>query len=105
MRRILLAAVAIAPIAACATAPDPSAPGSGQTVFDPNTDFPFLAIIGTPIYIAFKVPVCAVSAAVSLPLAGMSELNGSGDAGGREMRRSLSTGLAQSCGPPYVLTP
>jgi hypothetical protein len=105
MRRILLAIAALAPIAACATAPDLSAPGTGQTVYDPNTDFPFLAIVGTPIYLAFKIPVCAASAAVSLPLAGMSELNGAGDAGGRDMRRSLSTGLAQSCGPPYALTP
>jgi len=105
MRKFLLAALAIAPLAACATAPDQSASGSAPTASNPDTNMPFVEIFATPVYLALKVPVCGFAIAAALPLGAMSELNGSADGGGREMRRALNNGVAQSCGPPYFLTP
>lgn len=61
----------------------------------------FISIVGTPFLIAFKIPVCIASVAIAAPLAGAAALTpGSG-----ETRRTLGAGLAENCGPPYVLTP
>jgi hypothetical protein len=79
-------------LAGCAGTPDDR--GSGNT---------FISVVGTPFLIAFKIPVCVASAAIAAPLAGVSALNP--DSGGREFREALGAGVAQNCGPPYVVSP
>jgi hypothetical protein len=92
-------------LAACASerqamAPQPGgAPQPAGT--PPRPGETFLAVIGTPFLIAFKIPVCVASAAIAAPIAGAASLAGSG----REARRALGEGLEQNCGPPYILSP
>ena len=72
---------------------------------DPNAGRVFLSIIGTPFLIAFKIPVCAATIAVSAPLAGVSEISGPAAPDGADLRQGLSEGLASNCGPPYAVSP
>lgn len=102
----------------CAAAPE-SAPGTaGSAAATPATSPPeasaatqpaagpsFLSIVGTPFLIAFKIPLCIITIAVAAPLAGLSELPGTADTEGRDMRRQLEIGINQNCGPPFVVTP
>jgi hypothetical protein len=88
MQKIALVLVLV--LAGCASAP----PSPGRTV---------LSVIGTPFLLAFKIPVCIVSAAVSAPLAGAAEIAGTRQADSLE--ESLSDGLERNCGPPYAVAP
>jgi hypothetical protein len=99
MRAIAVATPLMLGLAGCVSAPNEqavpsSAPGAGAT---------FLSIIGTPFLLAFKIPVCVASAVVAAPLAGASAL--AGEESARYTGQILANGLAQNCGPPYVLTP
>lgn len=91
MHKIALALVLALALAGCASAP-PSSPGRTA-----------LSVIGTPFLIAFKIPVCVVSAALAAPLAGAAELAGTSQAASLE--QSLADGLERNCGPPYVVAP
>ncbi len=75
----------------CANPPPPS---PGRTA---------LSVIGTPFLLAFKIPVCVVSAVMAAPLAGAAELAGTSQADSLE--QSLGEGLERNCGPPYAVAP
>ncbi|HUZ74249.1 MAG TPA: hypothetical protein VMU87_14805 [Stellaceae bacterium] len=71
----------------------------------PSTGSRFLAVVGTPFYLLFKIPVCVVTVVVAGPIAGISALAGPSNPQAVQVRRDLGEGLAQNCGPPYALSP
>jgi hypothetical protein len=91
MKKIALAFVLALVLVGCASESQPS-PGSTA-----------LSVIGTPFLLAFKIPVCVVSAVVAAPLAGAAELAGTSQA--VSLEPSLGDGLERNCGPPYVVAP
>ena len=58
-----------------------------------------LAIVGTPFVFAFRTVVCAATAVVAGPTAGLLAFSEEREAGLAYLRY----GLAQNCGPPYVV--
>lgn len=72
----------------------------------PQGNGDFVSAVGTPFYIAFKIPVCAMTIAIAGPIAGMAGLAGpSENAASHDVRLDLDDGLMRNCGPPYVLVP
>lgn len=62
-----------------------------------------VAVLGTPFFWAFKGAVCVGSVALAAPTSAAAAL------GGHHARQEgleiLGEGVAQNCGPPYVLKP
>lgn len=99
-------------LAGCATAaPDPALdPVAAAPEVAPETRAPpsatagpsdwALAIVGTPFVFAFRTVVCAATAVVAAPTAGLLALTEES----REGLGYLRYGLAENCGPPYVLS-
>jgi type IV pilus biogenesis protein CpaD/CtpE len=90
MRKTILPALLSAAIAGCASTPPPG----GNNL---------AAAVGTPVYLALKGPFCVVTVAIAAPLAGLSGFAPTAEA--QELRSGLGDGIAENCGPPYVLTP
>ena len=61
-----------------------------------------VAIVGTPVYLAFKTVICGASLVVAAPTAAVITLADSPYAMGVD---KLGDGIAANCGPPYVLSP
>ena len=61
-----------------------------------------VAIIGTPVYLAFKTVICGASLVVAAPTAAVIAISDSPYAMGVD---KLGDGVATNCGPPYVLSP
>jgi hypothetical protein len=57
-----------------------------------------VAVLGTPVLVAVKVPVCAATIAVAAPLAALSEL-------AQPSPTQILFAEGRNCGPPYVVTP
>lgn len=88
---LVLAALAVS---ACSSSSDPS---SREQVAD---------VVGTPFYIAFKIPVCVATVALAAPWAGVAGLSDPPPyAADNDPRPALDHGIRRNCGPPYVLTP
>ena len=86
-----------APDPGIAAAPEaaPDATGSPRASAGPS-DWA-LAIVGTPFVFAFRTVVCAATAVVAAPTAGLMALS-------EDYRPGLAylrDGLAENCGPPY----
>jgi hypothetical protein len=101
MRTRFLIGLTILALAGCGTpTPHDGSPyytqrsGVGETI---------VSIVGTPLLIAPKIPACVVTVAASAPAAGAAGL-GSYEAG-KQATEVLGEGVAQTCGPPYVLSP
>jgi hypothetical protein len=61
--------------------------------------------IGTPFYLAFKIPVCAATLVVAAPLAGIAGLaEPSPNAAAHDPKADLDYGIRKNCGGPYALT-
>ncbi len=60
-----------------------------------------VSIIGTPFALAFKTVVCGATLVVAAPVAGMLALGSDASEG----YQALGDGIAQNCGPPYVVSP
>lgn len=58
-----------------------------------------LAIVGTPFVFAFRTVICAATAVVAGPTAGLLAFSEEREAGFAYLR----DGLAQNCGPPYAV--
>jgi hypothetical protein len=93
------AAPEAAPDAGVAAAPDaaPDAPESPAASAGPS-DWA-LAIVGTPFVFAFRTVVCAATAVVAGPTAGLLAFSEEREEG----LAFLRYGLAENCGPPYVV--
>lgn len=91
MRKTLLLSLLGGAIAGCA---GPAPPQDGNNL---------AAMIGTPVYLALKGPFCVATVAIAAPLAGLSGFAPSAEA--QELRSGLDDGIAENCGPPYVLAP
>ncbi len=106
-------------LAACANGadrkPGPAAAGSGAEPVamnaaaerpasrpSPSAAGWAVSVVGTPFAFAFKSVVCAASVVVAAPVAGFLAL-GLDPAG--EGYQMLGDGIAQNCGPPYVVSP
>jgi hypothetical protein len=59
-----------------------------------------LAIVGTPFVFAFRTVVCAATAVVAAPTAGVLAFSPERELGMAYLR----DGLAQNCGPPYAVS-
>jgi hypothetical protein len=102
----------IAILAGCATAaPEPAVHTAGPLHTPPDvaeraraataagpSDWA-LAIVGTPFVLAFRTVVCAATAVVAGPTAGLLALTDEREAGLAYLR----WGLAENCGPPYTV--
>lgn len=99
--RSITAALVLA-LAGCSAGPGQ---GSG--------DFGAVSIVGTPILIALKVPVCIATIAVAAPVSALTELarpasplaavNPDYDYNVL-IRDNLDDGVRQNCGPPFAVT-
>ncbi len=107
MRRILAMAMIAGALAGCA-APPPPGPTAGQNaqpVVQPGGGDQVLAAIGTPFLIVAKVPVCILTLVVAAPAGAVSSITDPDNSLGHELRQGLSDGIAQNCGPPYIVSP
>jgi len=91
MKMQAIAAVLFLAAAGCASSPPPTPQQST------------IGALGTPFYLVLKIPVCAVTVALSAPLAGAAGLSSTPQSW--LIRADLDESLRQNCGPPYVLTP
>jgi hypothetical protein len=102
VRTWLASSCLIVVLGGCATAPASSgSAGEHTTAVHPGDAA--VSVLGTPFYLVFKGTVCAASAVIAAPFAGLVALSESPFA--PEARRELREGLDHNCGPPYVLSP
>jgi hypothetical protein len=99
MKLHLMAALLVAPLCACSYGPNgtwASPSGTGSTV---------VAAAETPVYFAFKAPVCVLRTPALIPatLASMVvPFSKSKEGSGADY---LSNNAMADCGPPYMVTP
>lgn len=63
-----------------------------------------VSVIGTPFLIAFKIPACVTTLAISGPAAALQQLAAPNEDGLQpDIRPALDAGIDQNCGPPYVV--
>ena len=109
------AVLTMALLAGCATAPPEPTPDAGApSAIEAAPDAAegatpaasagpsdwALAIVGTPFVFAFRAVTCAATAVVAGPTAGLLALSDQRAAGLAYLR----WGLAENCGPPYVVS-
>lgn len=106
MPRKILVGLLVLALSACATSHGPSASNDGGNVTStaPNASASgwAVAIVGTPFALGIKTVVCAATLVVSAPIAGILALGVDPSGEGYE---ALGDGVAQNCGPPYVVSP
>jgi hypothetical protein len=104
-RKIVVLSLVLA-LGACATSsgqPTPlvgSAPASARPGASPAGWA--IAVVGTPFALVFKTAICAASLAIAAPVAGLLVLDPDPYSEGHEI---LGDGIANNCGPPYVVSP
>ena len=64
-----------------------------------------LAAVGSPLLVIGKLPLCILTLVAAAPVGALSEASDPADPFGHDLRQDLSDGLAQNCGPPYVVAP
>lgn len=97
MRRMVMAGL-VAALGGCAQQ-------QGATTQPIDGGATALATFGTPFLVVAKLPVCIVTIAMAAPVGAVSELSDPATPFGHELRQDLSDGIAQNCGPPYVVAP
>ena len=102
-RMILVLPVALG-LAACASSPGPPAADDGSAPASPGASPAgwAVAVVGTPFALAFKTVICAASLAIAAPVAGLLVLDPDPYSEGHAI---LGDGIANNCGPPYVVSP
>ncbi|MDB5408905.1 MAG: hypothetical protein JWL84_3817 [Rhodospirillales bacterium] len=95
MHRALIAATIVNLLYACTS--QSTAPESAHG---------FVSVIGTPLLLAFKVPVCAATVVLAAPGAALAAIaEPSPNTAQPPLRPALDQGVAENCGPPYALQP
>lgn len=108
MSRSFLILALVMALAACATSTAlPPATGEvaapASTRPSPSAAGWAVSIVGTPFALAFKGAVCAASLVIAAPIAGLLVLDPDpSSAAGQEI---LGDGIANNCGPPWVVSP
>jgi hypothetical protein len=106
MSRKTLVLPLVLALGACATSSGPPAAdaGSASASAKPGASPAgwAVAIVGTPFALAFKTAVCAASLVIAAPIAGILVLDPDPYSEGHEI---LGDGIANNCGPPYVISP
>lgn len=87
-------------LASCVSSPESP---SGVAV-PASRPLPALSVVAAPFVVAFKVPVCVLTAVVAGTVGGASELTPP-DQSSFLLRQDLEDGLEHNCGPPYTITP
>jgi hypothetical protein len=65
-----------------------------------------ITVVGTPFLIAFKIPACVATVAISGPAAALQQLAAPNEDGLQpDIRPALDAGMVQNCGPPYYVLP
>jgi hypothetical protein len=104
-RKILVLALVLA-LGACATSSGPPAANGGPApaAAEPGASPAgwAVAVVGTPFALAFKTVICAASLAIAAPIAGLLVLDPDPYSEGHAI---LGDGIANNCGPPYVVSP
>lgn len=95
MRLKALAVLLAVALAGCASS-------SGSPMSESPAGNTAVAVIGTPFLLVFKTATCAITLAVAAPAAGILALGVDPYGDGFDY---LGSGVANNCGPPYVLTP
>jgi hypothetical protein len=95
MRLKALAVLLAVALAGCASS-------SGPPMSDSPAGNTAVAVIGTPFLLVFKTATCVITLAVAAPAAGILALGVDPYGDGFDY---LGSGVANNCGPPYVLTP
>jgi hypothetical protein len=102
MRPQIAALTCVLAAGGCQTPPpDVRVPDHQRVVMHPGDAT--VSAVGTPFYLAFKTAFCAASVAIAAPVAAIAAMSESRSA--PQARRDLGDGVAQNCGPPYVLSP
>jgi hypothetical protein len=98
MGRMAMAGLMAAALAGCTVQAETTTTpaGGGENV---------LAAFGSPLLAIAKVPVCVVTIVMAAPVGAVSELSDPATPFGHDLRQGLSDGIAQNCGPPYVVAP
>ena len=99
MRQMVMAGVVAAALGGCA---NQAATTEGPP---PDGGAAVLATFGSPLLVIAKLPICVVTIAIAAPVGAASELSDPATPFGHELRRGLSDGIAQNCGPPFVVAP
>ena len=104
-RKILILPLVLA-LAACASSSRPPAAdgGSPPASTEPGASPAgwAVAVVGTPFALVFKGAICVASLAIAAPIAGLLVLDPDPYSEGHEI---LGDGIANNCGPPYVISP
>jgi hypothetical protein len=85
--------IALGVLAGCTTSPS-----SGSSLS-------YVSVVGAPLFVALKIPACVGTLVIAAPLGALKGLappdpdDVDADAG------SLNSGIADNCGPPYILPP
>lgn len=70
----------------------------------PGERVSYVSAIGTPFYDVFKIPACVATVAIAAPASALQGLAAPNeDALQPDIRPVLDAGIADNCGPPYVL--
>jgi hypothetical protein len=86
------------PVPGATAGPPPHAATSRAAVSSRPSDWA-LAVVGTPFVLGFRAVVCAASVVVAAPTAALFAVSEDPHGGFDYLR----DGLAQNCGPPYVV--
>lgn len=104
-RKILILPLVLA-LAACAASSGQPTPlvGSAPASTEPGASPAgwAVAVVGTPFALVFKSAICVASLAIAAPIAGLLVLDPDPYSEGHEI---LGDGIANNCGPPYVISP
>jgi hypothetical protein len=73
--------------------------------YGPSPGSSAVSIIGTPFLIAFKVPACAATLALGVPLAAATGLADPYQRQPWAIRYEIDHAVTANCGPPWVLPP
>ena len=104
MSRKMLVLSLVLSLGACATGSGPPGADAGPAPASPGASPAgwAVAVVGTPFALAFKTVICAASLAIAAPIAGLLVLDPDPYSEGHEI---LGDGIANNCGPPYVISP
>jgi hypothetical protein len=79
---------------------------AGCAAPSPGERVSYVSAIGTPFYLAAKVPVCAATLLIAVPVSAWQGLAAPNSDGLQpDFRPGLDAGIQENCGPPYVLPP